>query len=169
MGGPQVIVGQNRPSHEPSRIDPMLGWGAIRTLAVLFTLAGLVDIAIAFYPPRFSDKAWLFGVLGGVIGGLPVLSLGLAGGLVAAISLKASTPTKVLGVLNGLLALVILVGLVLFLGALTEVRRSAPVELLPTITKNTIRTTVSGVLFLALHATAFRVSRRSNMFGGPNT
>ena len=76
MGGPQVIVGQNRPSHEPSRIDPLLGWGAVRTLAILFVLAGLIDIAIAFYPPRFGEKAWLFGVLGGVIAGLPVLSLG---------------------------------------------------------------------------------------------
>jgi ABC-type uncharacterized transport system permease subunit len=168
MGGPQVIVGQNRPSHEPSRVDPLLGWSAVGTLAILFVLAGLVDISIAFYPPRFSEKAWLFGVLGGVIAGLPVLSLGLAGGLIAAISLKAPTRTKVLGVLNALLALLILVGLVLYLGALTEVRRNAPVELLPTISKNTVRTTLAGALFFALHATAFWVSRRPNMFGGPN-
>lgn len=168
MGGPQVIVGQNRPAHEPSRIDPILGWSAIRTLAILFVLAGLVDIAVAFYPPRFSEKAWLFGVLGGVLGGLPVLSLGLAGGLIAAISLKAQKTTKVLGLLNLLLAVLILIALVLFLGAIGEVRRNAAVELLPTITKNTVRTVFSGLLFLALHATAFWVSRRPNMFGGPN-
>jgi hypothetical protein len=168
MGGPQVIVGQNRPSHEPARIDPMLGWGAVRTLAVLFVLAGLIDIAIAFYPPRFSEKAWLFGVLGGVIGGLPVLSLGLAGGLIAAITLKAPKATTILGVLNALLALLILIGLVLYLGALGEVRRNAAVELLPTITKSTVRTVLSGLLFLLLHGTAFWVSRRPHMFGGPN-
>jgi uncharacterized membrane protein len=168
MSGPQVIVGQNRPRDEPSRVDPLLGWSAVRTLAILFVLAGLTDIAIAFYPPNFSEKAWRFGVLSGVIGGLPVLSLGLTGGLVAAISLKAQRTTKVLGLANGVLALLILVGLVLFLGALGEVRRSAAVELLPTITRNTVRTAFAGTMYFVLHATAFWVSRRPNMFSQPN-
>ena len=168
MGGPQVIVGQSRPRDEPSRVDPLLGWSAVRTLAILFVLAGLTDIAIAFYPPRFSEKAWLFGVLGAVISGLPVLSLGLTGGLVAAISLKAPRTTKFLGLANGLLALLLVVGLVLYFGALGEVRRSAAVEILPTITRNTVRTMLAGTLYLVLHATAFWVSRRPNMFGGPH-
>lgn len=171
MGGPQVIVGRDRPRDEPARIDPLLGWGAVRTLSVLFILAGLVDIAIAFYPPRFSDKGWLFGVLGGVIGGLPVLSLGLSGALVAAISLKSPRATTVLGFANALLALLILVGFVLYLGSVPEVRRSAVVDLLPTITRNTVRTVAAGTLYFVLHATAFWVSRRPRMFlfGQPNT
>ncbi len=169
MGGPQVIVGRDRPRDDAARIDPLLGWGAVRTLSVLFILAGLVDIAIAFYQPRFSDKGWLFGIMGGVIGGLPVLSLGLSGALVAAISLKAPRATPVLGFVNALLALLILVGLVLYLGAVSEVRRNAAADLLPTITRNTVRTVVAGTLFFLLHSTAFWVSRRSRMSSQPNT
>jgi hypothetical protein len=166
MGGPQVIVGQNRPSHEPSRVDPMLGWSAIRVLAVLFVLAGLLDIAIAFYPPRFSDKAWLFGVLSGVIGGLPVLSLGLCGSLVAAMTLKAPRTTTVLGILNGLLSVLIVGALIGYLLSIGEVRRTAPAATLPSISKNMVRTVLAGLLFLVLHATAFWVSRKDHMSGG---
>jgi hypothetical protein len=168
MGGPQVIVGQ-RPTHEPSRVDPLLGWSAIRTLAVLLVLAGLIDLAIAFYPPRFSEKPWLFGVLGAVISGLPVLSLGLTGSLIAAITLKSIRMTTVLGVLNGVLALLIIVALVLYFGALGEVKRNATIELLPTITRNTIRTSLAGLMYVILHATAFWVSRRPNMFGASHS
>ena len=168
MGGPHIVVGQNRPAHEASRVDPILGWGAVRTLALLFVLAGLIDIVIAFYPPRFTEKAWLFGVLGGVIGGLPVLSLGLTGSLVAALSLRAERLTKVLGIVNAIIALLVLVALVLYLGAIGEVKRNAALELMSSINRNIVRTTLVGILYVILHATAFWVSRRPNMFAGPN-
>ena len=169
MGGPQIVVGQNRPAHEGSRLDPSLGWGAVRTLALLFVLAGLIDIVIAFYPPRFSEKAWLFGVLGGVIGGLPVLSLGLTGSLVAAISMRAEVLTRVLSILNAVLALLVLVALILYLGAIGEVKRNAALELMESINRNVVRTTLVGLLYFLLHATAFWVGRRPNMFAGPNS
>lgn len=167
MEGPQVIVGRERPL--PMRMDPLLGWGSLRTLAMVFILAGLIDISVAFYPPYFSDKGWLFGVVSAAIAGLPVLSLGLTGSLLAAMSLRATRATLVFGIANAVLALLILVGLILYGGAHSEVQRNAAVDLLPTLARNTLRTFVTGGVFFVLHSMAFRVSLKASLSAPPNT
>lgn len=169
MAGPQVIVGQERPKEYVSRVDPTLGWGAVRMLAAAFILIGLADISIAFYQPRFDDKSWVFGVLASVIGGLPILSLGLTGGLVAAITLRSRSWTLVLGTLNAVLAVLIVFGLVMFGGAIEEARRNSPVAMHTGIDRSVLRTFMLGALFLLLHVIATVAALRSRVSESPHT
>jgi hypothetical protein len=167
--GPQVIVGQERPKEHASRVDPVMGWGAVKLLAFLFICVGTADIALAFYPPRFSDKGWLFGVLGGVVGGLPVLSLGLTGALIAALTLRSRRWSSIMSVLNGLLALLIVVSLVLFAGTLETARRTAPATMQMAIARTVVRTFLLGGIFLVLHLTAAVIGSRGRLSAPPNT
>jgi hypothetical protein len=160
-------VGQERAARE-LRVNPQMGWGAVRLLCFLFLIIGIADISLAFYPPHFDDKGWLFGVLGGAIGGLPVLSLGLCGGAIAGLTLKARGWTILMGVLNGLLALLIIAALVLFASVLEEARRSAPVALQLGISRTILRTFLLGGLFTLLHGTAMVVSLRGAVSGASN-
>jgi len=168
MAGPQMIISTEK-AREHLRTGSRMGWGAVKALALLFVCIGAADIGLAFYAPHFDDKGWLFGVLGGVIGGLPVLSLGLSGGLIAALSLRSRGWTLLLGVLNAVLALLIVGALYFFAGTLEEARRAAPVGMQMAIARTTIRTFLVGGLFSLLHIAAAVLSVRGFLSASPNT
>lgn len=167
MSGPPVIVGQDK-SRE-LRVNPRLGWAAVRVLAFLFLCIGVADISLAFYPPQFDNPTWKFGVLGGAIGGLPVLSLGLTGGVIAGLTLRARGWTVLLGVLNLLLALLIGVGLFMFFQTVEEARRTAPVGMQLGISRTILRTYLLGGLFVLLHLISGVVAMRGSVSGESNT
>jgi hypothetical protein len=166
MTGP-VIVGQDR--SKELRVNPRLGWAAVRALALLFLCIGVADLSLAFYPPQFDNPAWTFGVLGGAIGGLPVLSLGITGGVIAGLTLKARSWTVFLGILSLLLALAILGGLFVFFQTVEEARRAAPVGMQLGISRTVIRTYLLGGLFLILHLLTGVVAMRGTVSGESHT
>ena len=167
MSGPPVIVGQDK--SKEFRVNPRLGWTAVRVLALLFLCIGIADITLAFYPPQFQNPTWVFGVLGGAIGGLPVLSLGLTGGVIAGLTLRARGWAAFMGILNLLLALLILVGLYFFFQTVEEARRAAPVGMQLGISRTIVRTYLLGGLFLLLHAVSGGIAMRGSVSGESHT
>ena len=167
MTGPPVIVGQDK--SKELRVNPRLGWAAVRVLALLFLCIGIADISLAFYPPQFENPSWTFGVLGGAIGGLPVLSLGLTGGVIAGLTLRARGWTVFMGILNLLLALLIVAGLYFFFQTVEEARRSAPVGMQLGISRTILRTYLLGGLFGLLHLVAGVMAMRGTVSGESHT
>lgn len=168
MSGTPVIVGQERT--RDLRVNPVLGWTALRVVALLFICIGTADIALAFYPPQFENPSWIFGVLGGAIGGLPVLSLGISAGVLAGLTLQRRGWTVLLGILSALLALLIAAGTLVFFQNIEEARRTAPVGMQLGISRTVLRTFLLGGLFFVLHSTvAVMAFKRDHMSGQPNT
>jgi hypothetical protein len=168
MSGTPVIVGQERT--KDLRVNPVLGWTALRVVALLFVCIGTADIALAFYPPQFENPSWTFGVLGGAIGGLPVLSLGISAGVLAGLTLRRRGWTVLLGAVSALLALLIAAGTVVFFQNVDEARRTAPVGMQLGISRTILRTYLLGGLFILLHtAVAVMAFRGDRMSGGSNT
>jgi hypothetical protein len=139
-------------SSRPSGPDHRPLWRAIRPIAAAFVLMGVADILLAFYPARFGDVAWRFVGFSSVIRGLPLVTLGAVGGLVA--SLVIERGAKAWGVLNLLLAVGVLACLALFLAAISGTMAAVPQESKLEVTKAIWRTALLGTLYVAIHLRA---------------
>lgn len=61
------------PSEEPSR-----GWHALGAVGFALLTIGVVDILLAWIPPRFGNVEWEFGTISATLNNMPVPAMGLA-------------------------------------------------------------------------------------------
>lgn len=149
-----VIVGGAKAKETTARVYPGTGWLAAQVLGAALSAAGLFDLLLAFYPPGFGNPQWLFGVLSAAIGGLAVLALGSVGGLLAAMVRGSRKGVFLFSAMNGVIALLLLLGLVAYVGVMSEARAALPVSAAREIGRVIVRTMMLGVLFLFLHSSA---------------
>jgi hypothetical protein len=156
-----VIVGGTKAKMTAVRIDPGTGWLAAQVLGGTLVVAGAFDLALAFYPPAFGNPQWLFAVLSATIGGLAVLSLGLVGGLLASMARGSRKGIIWFTALNGLLALLLLIGIVTYVGVIGDARAALPADAGPEVARAITRTLFLSVVFLVLHCLAVVFGRKS--------
>jgi len=160
MEASRVIVGGKKPEREPPRPDIRAAWKALLVTALILTLVGVVDVVLAFIPPAFEAEGWLFRVLTGVVGGMPLLSLGLAGGVLAAGAGGRTGWRRLFGGVSLLAALGVLVVLVVYAGLVGAALAATAQDALPLVRKMVARTfVVGGSFFLLLGFTAWTAFR----------
>lgn len=139
------------PSGKPNAAEPGPAWVALGAVGVVLLLIGLVDMLLAWTPPRFGNPDWEFGTASAMFNNLPVPAMGVGLTLASAAARNARRLLRTVGVISLILALWALVGAVLF-GltlplALNSVAEAVPRQALLT---SSIKTTVQIVAYEAL-------------------
>src|SRR3954471_18615658 len=111
---PKILV-SNASRIRPATPDAAGAWRWIMWFALLLTLAGVGDWAIALTPPRLGSPEWEFGTITSVFSGLPLVTMGFAGLLGSAMARGIRWQIITISTFVLLFALLILGGLVLFL------------------------------------------------------
>jgi len=146
---PGVIVGASRPTAGGPAVkaDPKALWKAAGTVAIALSLAGLVDLTLAFVPARMSEPAWLFSVLTGVLSGLPIFTIGIITGVLAGLSGGSRGRVIFFSALAGVGTVLVLVALAVFISEAKEVFAAARPEVHGSLQKQIFRSLLSGVVF----------------------
>jgi hypothetical protein len=116
---PHVLVaGEGGRRKGPSRLPPSDVHGLAPILIVaglLFAMAGWVDVALFYYPPRFGEAEWEFGIIAQTFDAMPLPTLGI---VLLALGIRARGGSIVwsrgLAVILAVVALLCLAALVLF-------------------------------------------------------
>jgi len=115
------------PSGKPNETERNPGWIALGGVGVLFVAVGLVDLVMAWTPPRFGNADWEFGTVTAMFNNLPVPAMGLGLALASASARRATRATRAVGVVAAVVAIWCLVGALLYgltlplaLGSITE-------------------------------------------------
>lgn len=110
MDEPKVLLGGRKVPAEPVLVPDSGGgsWQLIAALGWLFVVVGGTDALLVWYPFRFGNPDWEFGSITASLNGLPLPVMGLAMVLAAALARRQYLLVRVVGVLLGILALVVL-------------------------------------------------------------
>lgn len=81
----------------------LLGW-----IGISFTILGLLDIGLGWYPTAFGNPEWEFGTISGSLNALAIPMLGLYLVLASAIARSDRRTARIVAVAMGVLMLVIL-------------------------------------------------------------
>ena len=94
---------------------PDVAW-LLLAVGLVLALVGWTDVALLYYPPFFGNNEWEFGVVAQTFDALPTSTVAM---LLLAVGLRARggrpIPTRLFGVLCGVIMLVIVGLLVIFL------------------------------------------------------
>ncbi len=136
------------PSGKPSEAQPNAGWVALGGVGIAFVAVGLVDLVLAWTPPRFGNADWEFGTVTAMFNNLPVPAMGLGLLFASASARRATRVTRAVGVIATVIAIWCLVGALLYgltlplaLGSITE---PGPRQALVT---SSVKTAVQIVLY----------------------
>ena len=115
MASPRVLVREDERSGR-SYLPPApdFGWQVIGWLGVTFLLVGGLDIALAWYPFNLGNAEWEFGTISQTFDGLPVVTMGLALCLGAAIARGWRQGVRLFGILFLVAAVLIIAALVIY-------------------------------------------------------
>ena len=149
------------PTGKPNATSPSPAWLALGAVGVVFVAIGLVDVLLAWVPPRFGDANWEFGTATAMFNNLPVPVMGLGLTLVSASALNARKVVRAIVIITAIFALWSLIAAVLF-GltlplAFNSVSDPGPHQALLT---SSIKTTVQIVAYEALFWSLARIAWR---------
>lgn len=153
-----------RPRGQPNAVDRQPAWSALGVVAVVFLIIGLVDLLLAWTPPRLGDADWEFATASAMFNNLPVPVIGLGLTLLSATARNATTGVRTVALLASVLALWTLVAAVLF-GltlplALNSVREAIPRQaLMQSVAKTTVQIVAYEALLLYLAIFSWRWGR----------
>lgn len=152
---PRILVANARPARPASAAPaPHAAWRWLGWFGLVLALAGLGDWAIALTPPHFGTLEWEFGTIVATYSGLPLVTMGFAGLLAAALARGIRWQLITMGIVLLLFAAVLVAGLVIFALdvpiALQSVQGIAHLG----IVRATAKTGMLGVLFGVGYAAA---------------
>lgn len=88
-------------------------WVALTWIGVAFTLLGLIDVALGWYPLALGNAEWEFGTISGTLNALAIPMLGLYLVLASVIARSDRRAARVVAVVMGLLlATILLLGVI---------------------------------------------------------
>ncbi len=87
---------------------PLDAWRVLGWIGLSFTILGLLDIALGWYPPAFGNPEWEFGTISGSLNALAIPMLGLYLVLASAIARSDRRAARTVAVVMGLLLLILL-------------------------------------------------------------
>jgi hypothetical protein len=144
--------------------DVPVAWRWAGRFSLVLLLAGLGDWAIAMVPFRLGTLEWEFGTITAIFAGLPLVTLGFAGVLAAAIARGAHWQIVATAVTIILFSLIYVAALVVFLLdvpiALRTVQGVALLGIKKAITKNVFFGVLFSVAYLWAGIAALRHAAR---------
>jgi hypothetical protein len=93
---------------------PETGWRLLGGMGLVFAVVALADLALAWYPANFGNAEWEFGTVTAVLGGLPLLAMGVALLFGAAVARGQEGKLRVVSIVLALFAVLILAMLGLY-------------------------------------------------------
>jgi hypothetical protein len=122
-------------------------WRALGWFGGVLALVGGMDVLLVFYPARFGDPSWEFGVADSAVASLPLLVMGLAAPMASALAQQKKWQTRIVAGLCLFIGLGIFAGYVVYLTNVPMALRAAPPEVSVGIQKSIVRTTLMSVAF----------------------
>lgn len=146
---------KNRSTLDPA---PDKGWYLLGGIGLVFAVVSLADLALAWYPLRMGDGEWEFGTVTTVLNGMPLLTMGLGLAFGAAVARGKMATLRMIAVVFGLLAVVLLGCLAMYAGNISTALAAVPdPEIHLGLQKAIVKTVAQGVLYpLAFGWIAFR-------------
>lgn len=139
------------PLGKPNASVPGPAWGALGAVGLVFVVIGLVDLVLAWVPPRFGDADWELGTASAMFNNLPVPAMGLALALTSASARDARKTVRAVAVIALVLALWSVVAAVLF-GLTFPLALSSVIDAAPrqALLGGSVKTMVQIVAYTAL-------------------
>lgn len=122
----KIIVGEPPKPAKASRIDPRPAWRALAMFALLFVAVGLVDVSLALYGADLTLPVPRFAAFAGASGGLPLLTIGALGCVMAAIASASTRLIWIGSVVSGLLFAAVAVSAIQLMSVTSSAFAAAP-------------------------------------------
>lgn len=164
MTEPKIILGEDqKPFKRPLPLAPDLGWHLLGVVGIAFSVVGLLDLALVWYPPDFGNPEFEFGSVTAVMNNLPIVALGLTMWIGSAAARGKKGSVRLVAAVMMLVAVIILAGLVLFLTDVPLALQSDVKPLVLTgIKKSILKTLVQSLVYpLVLTFVAVRAWRHT--------
>jgi hypothetical protein len=163
MSAPHVVIQADRKSLSPiAMAAPRTAWRIVGWFGLLFSVIGISDIALQWYPFAFRSTEWEFGTVATTAAAMPLLSLGLIMLFSAALALGSRSGVTTMAVVFLILAVLLLGAFLLFLSdvpvALNSPAGKGPAGMM--IKKTIIRTSVMSLGYAIAFVCAAVVSFR---------
>lgn len=159
----EMVVRGTAAAPERAATGSHRGWLALAGLGAVLTLVALVDMLLVWYPLGFGNTAWEFGVVDQSFSGLPLLTMGLAGLMVAGVGGRSRAGVVAVGVVTMILGLALLSAYALYLLSVPVVLGMTPPEVSIGVKKAIVKTSVMALAFsgtyLVASVLAFRFSQ----------
>ena len=140
--------------------DTDTAWKWVGWIGAALALAGGTDLLLVWYPTAFGRPEWEFATLVQAFAGLPLVSIGFAGLLGAALALGRRWLIVTMAVVLLVGAVVLLLALMLFLTDVTLALRASEGLAKTGIKKAVFKTLMLGVIFGGAYAAAGVVALR---------
>jgi len=164
MTAPKIILGEEeKPRRKPMPQAPDFGWFLLGAVGIAFSVVGLLDLALVWYPPDFGNPEFEFGSVTSAFNNMPIVALGLTMWVGSAAARGQRVSVRIAGTLIMLVALLIVVGGVLYLTDVPLALQSNVEPLVMTgIKKSILKTLVQAVVYpLVLSYVAVRSWRHT--------
>ncbi|MBK9692578.1 MAG: hypothetical protein IPO73_12965 [Gemmatimonadetes bacterium] len=149
MTGSRILIKSDEKNRSTLDPNPESGWYLLGGIGLVFSVVALADLVLAWYPLQFGDAEWEFGTATTVLGGMPLLAMGLGLSFGSAVARGRLAMVRGLAVVFGLLALLLLGVLALYAGTITTALATIQPALKAGLQKAIIKTVAQGVLYPA--------------------
>lgn len=122
-------------------------WRGLGWFGFVLAFVGFADVLLVFYPARFGEPSWEFGVVDGAVSSMPLLFVGLAGLFGSALAQRRNWMIWTVAVCAAFIGLAIAALYLIYLTNVPMALRTAPAEVMTGIYKSIARTTVMSVMF----------------------
>jgi hypothetical protein len=151
MSSSPRLVGQSVHAPGSSRTAPELAWGLLGSAGVAFSAIALADLTLALLPFRFGDSGWEFGSTAAILGGMPLLAVGLVLGYASSVSRSRRVALRTWSSLMIGVAALLLLAFGTYLVRLPDAyAAAAPGPMRQELLKTVIRTICQGVVYPTL-------------------
>lgn len=170
MASGKIVVGTERKAPQAHRPDLERAWRLLVPVAVLFMVAGFMDLSLALFPPQLGSADWRFSAATVAVTGWPLVLVGATVLAVAAAGDGNRPALRWIGVVLNALCLVVMVFAVVALlagweGALARVPEAVKTGL----NKSVIKASIAAALYAGCHTLAIRSAFRGGSAAGPLT
>jgi hypothetical protein len=150
MSTSPLLVGQSVRAPAPARAEPRVAWGLLGSAGLAFTVIAMADLVLVAFPLRFGDGKWEFDTVTAVLGGMPLLAVGLVLGYTAALTRHRTASLRAWSGFMLIVAAVLAVAFALYLMRVPSAFSggdAGPVQV--EIAKGVIKTACQGVAYPA--------------------
>ncbi|MBK6420778.1 MAG: hypothetical protein IPI38_14825 [Gemmatimonadetes bacterium] len=149
MTGSRILIKSDEKNRSTLDPNPESGWYLLGGIGLVFSVVALADLVLAWYPLQFGDAEWEFGTATTVLGGMPLLAMGLGLSFGSAVARGKLGAVRLFAVGFGLLALLLIGVLALYAGTITTALATIQPALKAGLQKAIIKTVAQGVLYPA--------------------
>jgi hypothetical protein len=137
------------------------GWRTLGLFGLLLSVVGLSDVLLVWYPLGFGNAAWEFAVIDQSFSSLPLLSVGLAAMLAAALSIGPQWRVRLVALPIMILGIMLAGAFVLYLLDIPVVLNMTPPEVAVGVKKAIVKTTIMAIAFPGAYLIASFTALRS--------